>query len=125
MILLSVLIRRKPSVFPENLYKVAAVIKAAFQTDGSHRQIGSAQQLGSLLDAVAIHIIQRSLVGNGMKEAAEVLGIHACLLGQSLQRDRSCIVIFDVFQHGLHLVDPMGGTGSFLRIGNILALLQH
>ena len=64
-------------------------------------------------------------MSDGVKEAAEIPGIHACFFRQKLQRNGRCIMVLNIFQNRFHLIDTVRTAGGTLLIGRIVSFLQN
>lgn len=97
----AILQRRDSFVFFKNLYKIAAVVKAAAVSGLCDGKLCRCQQGAGNLDAVVVEVVDGGAVDKCVKKAAEISGGHSGQTRQLFQCDRLHVVLVDIFQHRL------------------------
>ena len=84
-------------IVPENLDKIAGILKAAFIGDFTHCFIGVGQAFTGRFDSIIIQVVHGRTVSDLLEVTAEIVWrhIHAC--GEVRQTDILLIVAVNVF----------------------------
>ena len=94
-------------VFLKSTDKITQIIKAVAIGNIRYGIVCGGKLVAGLLNALAVQIVHRSLMGHFRKEAAEILGGHGYGIRQLPQGKRRSIVLFNKFHYLLQLQDPL------------------